>query len=252
VDDNLHVECEVCRTALSARIDGEPESVPSARVNEHLEQCRECCSWYVTAVEVSKLVRASRSHAPDLTDAIFAAAELQRPRRSVSSTLRGIVPSSPVELTRLLLGLLGVAQVGLAVAQIAGLDFGMSHHGVETTRHLLNESTAWNLAIGVGLLCCAIRPSATAGVLPVLASVVAVLSAFVVDDLHAGMVPLPRVASHGVLVVALVLVTIVHRTRQPHTCPPVGDRAPTEFVLPAGARLGKRADHLRSTQDPAA
>jgi predicted anti-sigma-YlaC factor YlaD len=80
VDDNLHVECEVCRIALSARIDGEPEAVPSARVNEHLEQCRECGSWYVTAVEVSKLVRGSRSHAPDLTDAIFAAAELQRPR----------------------------------------------------------------------------------------------------------------------------------------------------------------------------
>lgn len=85
VDDNLHVECEVCRTALSARIDREPEAVPSTRVNEHLEQCRECCSWYVTAVEVSKLVRGSRSHAPDLTDAISAAAELQRPRRSRTS-----------------------------------------------------------------------------------------------------------------------------------------------------------------------
>ncbi|WP_412808005.1 zf-HC2 domain-containing protein [Nocardia sp. SC052] len=246
------MECEVCRTALSARIDGEPEAVPSTRVDEHLEQCRECCSWYLTAVEVSKLVRGSRSRAPDLTDVIYAAAELQRPRRSVSSTLRAIVPSSRVELTRLLLGALGVVQVALALAQIAGLDFGMSHHGAEMTRHLLNESTAWNLAIGVGLLACAIRPSAAAGILPVLAAVVAVLSAFVVADLHSGVVPLPRVASHGVLVVALALVTIVHRTRRPDTSPPVGDRAPTEFVLPTGARLGRRADHLRSTQDPAA
>ncbi|WP_067463368.1 zf-HC2 domain-containing protein [Nocardia amamiensis] len=97
MDDNLHVVCEVCRTALSARIDGERETAPPARVDEHLAQCPECCSWYAAAVEVSKLVRGSRSHAPDLTDAIFAAAELQRPsparRRPIGQAHR----SSPLE-----------------------------------------------------------------------------------------------------------------------------------------------------------
>lgn len=92
--------------------------------------------------------------------------------------------------------------IGLALAQLAGLDFGMSHHGAEVTCHLINESTAWNLAIGIGLLYCTLRPSAVAGVLPVLAVLVATLSAFVVADLHSGVVPISRVASHGVLVVA--------------------------------------------------
>ncbi|MGO4617452.1 zf-HC2 domain-containing protein [Nocardia sp. 2YAB30] len=252
MDDNLHVECKVCRTALSARIDGERETVPTVRVDEHLAQCPECCSWYVAAVEISKLVRNSRSHAPDRTDAIFAAAELQRPRRTVASSLRALAPSSHAGLTRLLLGLLGVLQVGLALAQLAGLDFGMSHHAAEATRHLVNESTAWNLAVGIGLLYCAVRPHAAVGVLPVLSVLVAALSAFVVADLHSGVVPLSRVASHGVLVVALALVAVVHRTRRPEVSPPVGDRASTELVLPAGARLGKRISHLRSTQDPAA
>ncbi|WP_063049728.1 zf-HC2 domain-containing protein [Nocardia arthritidis] len=252
MDDNLDVECEVCRTALSARIDGERETVPSARVDEHLARCQECCCWYVAAMEVSKLMRSSRSHPPDLTDAIFAAAEMQRPGRSVPSLSLGAVPSSRIGVIRVLLGVLGVLQVGLAAAQLAGLDFGMSHHGAEMTRHLLNESTAWNSAIGVGLLYSAIRPSATAGMLPVLAALVATLSAFVVADLHSGVVSVSRVAPHSGLVVALALVTIVHQARRPDSSPPVGDRAPSELVVPAGARLGRRTGHLRSTRDPAA
>ncbi|WP_433658354.1 zf-HC2 domain-containing protein [Nocardia sp. CA-128927] len=247
------MECKVCRTALSARIDGERETVPAARVDEHLEQCAECCSWYVAAVETSKLLRGASSYAPDLTDAIFAAAELERPQPSPLARLRAAVPTSRTALARVLLGVLGVLQCVLALAQLAGLDFGMSHHhAAEMTRHLLNESTAWSLAIGVGFIYCALRPHAAAGVLPVLGALVAALSAFVVSDLYSGVVPISRVLSHGLLVVALVLVVVVHRTRRPETSPPTSDRVPTDLVLPPGAQLGRRTRHLRSTQDPAA
>ncbi|GAA5086749.1 zf-HC2 domain-containing protein [Nocardia iowensis] len=253
MDDNLDVECKVCRTALSARIDGERETVPAARVDEHLEQCAECCSWYVAAVETSKRLRGASSYAPDLTEAIFAAADLERPQPSRRARLRTALPSSRTAWTRIVLGVLGVLQCALALAQLAGLDFGMSHHhAAEMTRHLLNESTAWSLAIGVGFIYCALRPYAAAGVLPVLGVLVAALTAFVVSDLYSGVVPMSRVLSHSVLVVALVLVVVVHRTRRPETSPPTSDRVPTDLVLPPGARLGRRTGHLRSTQDPAA
>ncbi|MGX1776247.1 zf-HC2 domain-containing protein [Nocardia brasiliensis] len=260
VDDNLDVECKECRTALSARIDGERETVPAARVDEHLEQCGECCSWYVAAVETSKRLRDTSSYAPDLTDAIFAAAELERPDRARLSRWRAAVPgargvtfATGAGWARVALGALGVLQCVLGLAQLAGIDFGMSHHhGAEMTRHLLNESTAWSLAIGIGFLYCALRPHAASGVLPVLGVLVAALSAFVVADLYSGVVPISRVLSHGVLVVALALVVVVHRTRRPDTSPPTSDRAPADLVLPPGAQFGRRLGHLRSTQDPAA
>ncbi|WP_433732551.1 zf-HC2 domain-containing protein [Nocardia sp. CA-129566] len=256
--DKVDVECKVCRTALSARIDGERETVPAARVDEHLEQCPECCSWYAVAVQTSRLLRGGSSYAPDLTDAIFAAADLERPRGSRWRTALSGVGWS--EWIRLLLGLLGVVQCALALGQFAGSDFGMTHHhGAELTQHLMNESTAWSLAIGIGFIYCAVRPYATSGVLPVLGVLVATLTAFVVGDLYSGAVPVSRVLSHGILVAALVLVVVVHRTRRPQTAPPTrtSDPLPTDLVLPPGARFGRRTGHLRSapdrsTQDPAA
>ncbi len=247
------MECKVCRTALSARIDGERETAPAARVDEHLEQCAQCCSWYAAAVETSRLLRNASAYAPDLTEAIFAAADLERPRGSKWRTaLSGIGRS---EWTRLLLGLLGIAQCALAIGQFAGFDFGMTHqHGAELTRHLMNESTAWSLAIGIGFIYCALRPHATSGVLPILVVLVTTLTAFVIGDLYSGVVPFSRVLSHGILVVALVLVAVVHRTRRPETSPPTrtSNPAPVELVLPPGARFGRHNGHLRPTRDPAA
>ncbi len=155
----------------------------------------------------------------------------------------------------MLLGLLGVVQCMLAIGQFAGFDFGMTHHhGAAMTQHLMNESTAWSLAIGIGVSYCALRPHATSGVLPVLGVLVTTLTAFVIGDLYSGVVPISRVLSHGILVAALVLVVVVHRTRRPETSPPTrtSNPAPTDLVLPPVARFGRRTGHLRSTEDPAA
>ncbi|WP_158607915.1 zf-HC2 domain-containing protein [Nocardia panacis] len=247
------MECKVCRTALSARIDGERETVPAPLVDAHLEGCAECCSWYAAAVELSGQLRGTSVPAPDLTAAIFAAADLERPRWS--RLHRWTRPPVRLGAARILLALLGIAQVGLALAQFGGLDFGMSHHhGAQATRHLINESTAWSLAIGIGVLYCALRPRATSGVLPVLGVLVVALTAFVAGDLYSGVVPVSRVLSHLVLVAALVLVAVVHRMRRSGTSPPAREAlpAPTELVLPPGARLGRRTAHLRATRDPAA
>ena len=44
------MNCDVAREALSARIDGEREPVPAARVDEHLESCAECRDWRDQAI----------------------------------------------------------------------------------------------------------------------------------------------------------------------------------------------------------
>ncbi|WP_372456582.1 zf-HC2 domain-containing protein [Mycobacterium intracellulare] len=51
------MDCDVARVALSARIDGEREPVPSLRVDEHLASCAGCRQWYSGAVERTERLR---------------------------------------------------------------------------------------------------------------------------------------------------------------------------------------------------
>ncbi len=66
----------------------------------------------------------------------------------------------------------------------------VAHGGGPTAAgHLFNESTAWNLALGVGMLWAAFRPRATAGLVPMLAIFVVVLAAYSTHDLLTGAAP---------------------------------------------------------------
>ena len=85
-------------------------------------------------------------------------------------------------------------------------------------------STAWNLALGLGMFWTALRPRATAGVLPVLAAFVAVLVPFSAQDLVSGAAPVSRITSHALLVLGLALLFVVHRDRAP------GDGTPSSRV----------------------
>lgn len=52
------MDCEVARETLSARLDGEREPVPSARVDEHLDECGACGLWFEqVAGQASRLQR---------------------------------------------------------------------------------------------------------------------------------------------------------------------------------------------------
>ncbi|UEA58062.1 zf-HC2 domain-containing protein [Gordonia otitidis] len=64
------MRCEVARESLSARIDGERESVPAARVDEHLAQCPGCERWYASARGMNF---AAADLAPDLSTTILEA-----------------------------------------------------------------------------------------------------------------------------------------------------------------------------------
>jgi predicted anti-sigma-YlaC factor YlaD len=192
------VDCLTCREALSARLDGEPEPVAVERTDDHLRTCAGCQAWHLRATELTRSLRVRVAVAvPDLTEAIMATAPVHAP---AGWRARG--------------ALVGVAsaQVALGLSQLFGAT---THHGEPViASHLFNESTAWNLALGIGMFWAAFRPKATSGLIPVLAGFVVLLVAYSTHDLIAGTAPVPRVVGHGLLVVGLCLMIAVNRQQR--------------------------------------
>ncbi|MEO6084565.1 MAG: zf-HC2 domain-containing protein [Umezawaea sp.] len=209
--DNVLVDCDTCREALSARADGEPEPVPAEETDAHLATCAECRGWRESAAALTRALRLRPAvDVPDLTEAILAAAP-------------PVAPSTRGWTARAALAGVAVAQLTLGLAQVFGVDTGHAGHAGGAT-HLFNESTAWNLALGLGMLWTALRPGATTGVLPVMAAFVAVLVPFSAQDLLSGAASMSRITSHALLVLGLVLLLVVHRGRAP------GDGTPSTRV----------------------
>ncbi|MET9224200.1 zf-HC2 domain-containing protein, partial [Lentzea sp. NPDC003310] len=148
--DNDGVECTSCREALSARLDGEEEGVPADQVDAHLDGCASCREWHDSAAALTRTLRVRpATPVPDLAAAVLDAAP-------------PVVPATPKGwLPRGLLTGVAVAQLTLGLAQVLGVSSSHSGHttGVDSS-HLFNESTAWNLALGLGLLWTALRPVA--------------------------------------------------------------------------------------------
>ncbi|SBS71360.1 conserved membrane hypothetical protein [uncultured Mycobacterium sp.] len=235
------MDCDVAQEALSARIDGEREPVPTARVDEHLATCPDCRTWYAQAVEQTQQLRrlAGRSQ--------VAAVATANDRPAVSRTPRRL---------RWTLALVGLLQVGLAIAQAAGANVGTSaaaHHAM-MGGHLLNESTAWSAALGAIMVASAARPAAAAGLAGVLSVFTAILTAYVVSDAVAGAVSLDRILSHLPVLAGTVLALLVWRNARTSGPEPRSDAAPVtaDVVLPDNASRGRRRGHLYPTDGSAA
>ncbi|MBW4721988.1 zf-HC2 domain-containing protein [Saccharothrix obliqua] len=199
------MDCDTCREALSARLDGEPEPAPAGDTDAHLAECASCRAWQEGAAALTRSLRLRpATPTPDLVDAVLAAAP------EMPAT-RGWYP-------RVGLAGVAVAQITLGLSQVLGTgpEPGATGHGIHgaSGSHLFNESTAWNLALGLGLLWTALRPRATTGMLPVVAGFVALLGVFSVQDLMSGQATVQRVTSHAILVLGLVLMVVVHRGRR--------------------------------------
>lgn len=244
----MTVDCETCREALSARLDGEAEPAPAGDVDAHVAGCAACRAWQGDAAALTRSLRLRPAEAtPDLLDAVLGAAAAQgapgTPGGAVSDeAVPGGAgePGGPADgaaarggtgpgstrgwYPRAALAGVAVAQITLGLAQVLGTGSGADGHGAHGVvggSHLFNESTAWNLALGLGLLWTALRPRATTGMLPVLSGFVVVLGAFSAQDLAAGQATVQRVTSHAILVLGLLLLVVVHRGRRD----PRGDRA---------------------------
>jgi predicted anti-sigma-YlaC factor YlaD len=242
------VDCDVAQEALSARIDGEREPVPTARVDEHLATCDPCRAWYARAVEQTHQLRrlAGRSQVAAVAVASDRPAVSRLPRRlrSASTWLRWT------------LAIVGLMQIGLAIAQAAGANIGTSaaaHHAM-MGGHLLNESTAWSAALGVIMVVAAARPGAAAGLAGVLSVFTAILTGYVVSDAVAGAVSLDRILSHLPVLAGTVLALLVWRNARASGPEPRSDAAPVtaDVVLPDNASRGRRQGHLYPTDGSAA
>jgi predicted anti-sigma-YlaC factor YlaD len=198
------MECGTCREALSARLDGEPEPVPAAEVDEHLRDCADCQAWYADAVVLTRRVRVREvTPTPDLVAAVLAEADAR------TTVKTGWLRGRPV--ARIALALIGLVQLLLAVAQLFGTQV-HAHNGGETlTGHLINEGAAWNLALGLAMLAAAWQPKRAIGLLPALAVFVGALVVFSLVELMTTGVPASRLVSHIPLVAGLALLFVVHR-----------------------------------------
>ncbi|MFD2414908.1 zf-HC2 domain-containing protein [Amycolatopsis pigmentata] len=222
------MSCEMFREALSARLDGEPELVSPDVVDRHLETCSACRSWQARAHVLRRtLVVRAAPVVPDLSETILA---------------RIPAPSTGRWPARIALGIVAFAQLTLALGQLLGVASGMAgmSEGGFMPQHLGHESSAWNLAVGVGLLCAALLPRMASGQLPVMAGFVLVLTVVSATDLAAGTVTGARLATHVFAVLGAALLFVVQRQyRRDHPPQPVADDAPdADWSVAAGSAGG--------------
>ena len=167
------MDCERCREAISARIDGEPSLTREAELGRHLAGCAGCRRWEQAAGGVTRAVRLHRADAvPDLTDAILQAVATD-PRRPAT------VPTPAV--IRITLALVAVAQLFIAAPALVGRDLG-------ATVHVAHEQGAWGLALAAALALAAWRPSRAGALLPFLAVFVVAMGVLSLSDVVAGRV----------------------------------------------------------------
>jgi predicted anti-sigma-YlaC factor YlaD len=240
------VDCDIAREALSARLDGEREPVPSVRVDEHLASCPQCRAWYADAQGWTLQLRSMVDRGRRLAGAPAAG-----DHEKTSDRMKWIQS----HWLRVALGVVGVIQIALAVAQIAGADFGMvathgSAHSAMSGAHLLNESTAWSLALGAGMVVAALWRAALPGVTCILAGFTVVLSCYVISDGLSDRVTGARSLSHVPVVVATVLALLLWRRGGPDSTS--SSTRMDDIVLPENATRGRRRGHLRSADDSAA
>lgn len=236
--DYWSVECEVAREALSARVDGEHEPVPSARVDEHVAGCADCRAWHDAMTGQAARLHRLAADPPPLGVAA--------PR---AATRRG-----GWGWPRWALLVVGVVQVALAAVQGFGLDVGLAHGGMAMSGHLLNESTAWSLALGAIMVAGALRPSAAEGLAAVLSVFAVALAVFVVVDAEHGAVTAARILTHVPVVLgALLAVLVWRRAARPGPVPTqvAGDGQDARITLPQDASHGRRRDHLWPTDGAA-
>jgi predicted anti-sigma-YlaC factor YlaD len=194
MSDYLLVDCALFRESLSAAMDGEAGPRPEAEVDRHLRGCGACQAWQDQAQRLRRSMVRQAPEVPDLTAAILERAPL---------------PSREKWAARVALGLVGLVQSGLGFAEfLLPADAHAAHTGAI---HLSNESAAWNLALGIGLLWAALRPRTAGAQLPLFAGFALVLGVASVIDVSGGQVGAGRLLTHGLLLVGLVLLVVVHR-----------------------------------------
>ena len=193
------MRCNTARTAISARLDGEELGVDPSDLADHLERCTACRAFARDAESMHREVRLARAPAvPDLTAPILA---------SIGSDHR---PYAPHERAfRITLALVAVVMIVAAVpALVLGDDAGLPVHAA---RHV----GSFDLALAIGFLFAAWRPSRVAGLLPVVTALVACLVGTSLLDVLDGRTGALAEAQHAVEVVGLAAAWLLAHPLRP-------------------------------------
>jgi predicted anti-sigma-YlaC factor YlaD len=202
------MNCDTARNAISARLDGEDAGVDPEALDDHLERCQACRAFAREAAAMHRDARMSRAPAvPDLTAPILATIGAEtRQQAGHERTLR------------ITLAIVGVVQLIAALpALVLGDDAGGSVHAA---RHI----GSFDLALAVGFLFAAWRPSRLPGLLPVVTALVACLVGTSVLDLLDGRTGALSETQHVVEVVGLAAAWLLAHPlpwrRRPHLSAP--------------------------------
>ncbi len=239
------MRCDVAREELSARLDGERPRVLAQQVDAHLESCRRCRAWLIdAAAQTRRFAAVNAGTGPDLADRIMATAGVAPPTR-----YRRWPHALGPGYWRWCLIAVGVFQIAMAAAQIGGIDFGiMSHHGHDAMmhgEHLLHESTAWLLALGLAMIVAAVWSNAALGVAAIAGAYSLALMGYVAVDAWHGEVTAARIASHVPLLAGTVFALLVARDRSGAPTSQPSEHEPAAPVRPAALTPGRRHGHLR-------
>lgn len=206
--------CERFRDALSARLDGEDDPAERAEVDAHLAGCSPCRRWLDDAASITRLARTSiATTSPAISDEVLAAAPGPT-RRRVASACRAA------------LGLVGLAQFMLGMAQVSVFSASTHDHEVVSSAHLWHESAAWNVAIGAGFGWIALRRSRPAGLIPSLTAFVTLLTLLSVNDLITSRVDATRLFSHALVIAGYLIVLLITHPSFDFGDPPTGRQRP--------------------------
>ncbi len=111
--------------------------------------------------------------------------------------------------------------------------------------HLLHESTAWLLALGLAMIAAGFWPVAAIGVAAIVGGYSVALVGYEVVDVFEGEETAARIASHLPLLLGLVFALLVARervgARRPRASDVADDEAP---AAPAASGAGRRRGHL--------
>ena len=199
------MDCTRIRDAISARLDREDAGVEPSVIDAHLETCAGCHAFAASAERLHRTSRlAPAPEVPDLTPAILAAIDAEPVPQPADTQLA----------LRWILAALALVQVGVAVpALFLGSDAGLPVH---TARHL----GSFDIAVAVGFLFAAWRPSRIPGLLPVVAALVACLVASAMLDVFAGNTGALSEAHHATDFVGLAVLWLLSRGLATHGATP--------------------------------
>lgn len=196
------MDCDRCRAALSAALDGEDAGADDAEVRGHLAGCAGCAAFAAGAEQLHRAARvAPAERVPDLTDPILA---------RIGNEPDPVAVDDRTRFLRISLAIIGAIQLAMAVpALVLGDDAGLPTHAA---RHL----GSFALALGVGLLVVAWKPERAPGVLPVVAALVACLIGSSILDVVQRVATPGAEVGHAPELVGLVAVWLLARAPEEH------------------------------------